>query len=167
MASSCLSVYLSVRPSVRLSTCINSITTGWIFLKYNKACALSCPDRCWGPPSILLIWYGGLFPFYKVAGAWSLILPHLTPRLKNVWRHTSFPSCTFKVWCLIKERELNFSYLSKLGYAMTQLVDALRYNPTGRGFIDLFQPDALWPWGSAHPLTCMSTGNIYWGGGGG
>jgi len=35
----------------------------------------------------------------------------------------------------------------KLGYAVTQLVEALRYKPAGREFIYLPLPTALWPWG--------------------
>jgi hypothetical protein len=50
---------------------------------------------------------------------------------------------------------------------------ALRHKPTGRGFdsrwchleffVDIILPVALWPWGSTHPLTEMST-NVFPGG---
>jgi len=48
------------------------------------------------------------------------------------------------------------------GYAVAQLVEALRYKPEGRGF------DSRWcHWnfslGSTQPLTEMSTRNISWG----
>jgi nitrate reductase alpha subunit len=45
----------------------------------------------------------------------------------------------------------------KMGHAMVQLVEALRYKPEGRGidykmvsleiFIDIILPAALWSWG--------------------
>jgi len=38
-------VCLSVGPSVRPSTCNNSVTAGWIFVKYNKAHALLMVDN--------------------------------------------------------------------------------------------------------------------------
>ena len=53
------------------------------------------------------------------------------------------------------------------GYAVAQLVEALRYKP-GRSrvslefFIDIILQAALWPWGSTQPLTEMSTRNISW-----
>ena len=63
------------------------------------------------------------------------------------------------------------------GYAVAQLVEALRYKSEGSGFdspkmlleffIDIILPATLWPLGSTQPLTEMSTGNISWGGKGG
>jgi len=38
------------------------------------------------------------------------------------------------------------SYLYGVGHAVVQLVQALRYKPEGRGFIDIIHPAALWPW---------------------
>ena len=50
------------------------------------------------------------------------------------------------------------SLVLKVGYAIVQLVEALRYKPEGRGFdslwgslvffTDLILPTALWSWGS-------------------
>jgi hypothetical protein len=55
-----------------------------------------------------------------------------------------------------------------MGYAVAQLVEALRYKPGGRGldsrfFFYLILPAALWPWGSTQPKTEMSTEDISWG----
>jgi hypothetical protein len=51
-------------------------------------------------------------------------------------------------------------YLYRVGHAVAQLVQALRYKPEGRGFIDIIHPATL---GLTQPLTEMSTRNISWG----
>ena len=44
----------------------------------------------------------------------------------------------------------NYKNYIYMGYAVVQLVEALRYEPEGRGFDSRFNiivPAALWPWG--------------------
>jgi hypothetical protein len=78
---------------------------------------------------------------------WTLLLPHLAPKLKNIWSHTSTPSCAFMAWCLFKDRERHSFLPLELGYAVAELDEAQRYKSVGRGFIGLLFPASLWSWG--------------------
>jgi hypothetical protein len=71
----------------------------------------------------------------------------------------------------VRRLDISFRYRQQWGYAVAQLVEALRYKPEGRGF------DTRWdrwkfsvnPSGramaleSTQPLTEMSTRNLSWG----
>ena len=64
----------------------------------------------------------------------------------------------------IQHKQYKINYRLIPGYAMAQLVEALRYKSEGRGFDFRWCPSghtvAL---GSTQPLTEMSTRNTYWG----
>jgi hypothetical protein len=49
-----------------------------------------------------------------------------------------------------------------MGYAVAQLVGALRYKSEGRGFDSRRNTFALWPLGLTQPLTEMNTRNNSW-----
>jgi len=64
-------------------------------------------------------------------------------------------------------------YIHSPGHAVSQLVEALRYKPEGRGFdsrwchwnfsIDIILPGRTMALGLTQPLTEMSTSNVFWG----
>jgi hypothetical protein len=70
------------------------------------------PPVCWG------VLHGD-----KVTGEWG------NSEVKNVCSCTYISSYIFIRWCLIKWR-----YFTLQRYAVIKLVEALRYNPEGRGF---------------------------------
>jgi hypothetical protein len=61
------------------------------------------------------------------------------------------------------EPYFHWPYVGTWGYAVAQLVEALRYKPEGRRFDSRWCHSGLTMAGSTQPLTEMSTRNIAWG----
>jgi hypothetical protein len=55
----------------------------------------TCPDRPWGPPSLLYSWYQ-VFSRGKAVGTWCWPSPHLAPRLKKEQSYTSIPPLSLR-----------------------------------------------------------------------
>jgi len=65
-----------------------------------------CPDRLWGPPSLLFDGYRGFFPRVKRPGREAVTQVHPVPTLINVCGYTSISSCLHGV--VLKHRD-NFT----------------------------------------------------------
>jgi len=62
-----------------------------------------CPERFWGPPSLLSNAYQGLFPWgYSDRGVKLTTRPHLVTRSKNAWSYTVTPPVRLHGVVLIK-----------------------------------------------------------------
>jgi hypothetical protein len=49
------------------------------------------PDKVWWPYNLLCNGYRGLYLRGKSAGAWSLLPPPSSAKVKNMWWYTSIP----------------------------------------------------------------------------
>jgi hypothetical protein len=63
-----------------------------------------CPDRLWGPPSLLPKGQrgGGLFPRVNRPGREADHSPSSSDEVKNAWNYTFTPPYVFVSWCLVK-----------------------------------------------------------------
>jgi hypothetical protein len=70
----------------------------------------SCPDWCWGPPSLLSNGYqGALSSGVKQLGHEADHSPPSSAKVKNMWHYISTPQYIFMVWCSVKHRD-NFTF---------------------------------------------------------
>jgi hypothetical protein len=85
---------------------------GWEFFS-----STPCPDRFWGPPSLISNGYRGLSHWVQSGRCVKLTTHlHLVPRSKNALRYTSTPLYVFVTWCLVKRRH-NFTFaIQRLRY---------------------------------------------------
>jgi len=84
------------------------LTTGWTVRGLNPGGGEifpTCPDRPWGPTSLLYNGYR-VFPGGKAAGAWRWPpTPHLAPMLKKEQGYTSTPP-----WAFVVYSRVNFTF---------------------------------------------------------
>ena len=147
-----LSVCLSSRWSVRLSVCL-SISPSACLSSRRSVCLSAC--QAVGLSVCLSVYLSVPLPVClssrrSVCLSICLWVVNVTPRPPLPPEKARYPLYRklmrfHGVVLIYGQRTLLFLYV-KLGYAVSQLVDALRYKPAGRGFIYLPLPAALWPW---------------------
>jgi hypothetical protein len=76
---------------------------GWEFFS-----SPPCPERLWGPPSLLSNGYQGLLKRLRREADYS---PPSSAEVKNAWSYTSLPQYAFMTWCFVKEEEQRQLYL--------------------------------------------------------
>jgi len=69
----------------------------------------------------------------------SVLLPHLVPRFKTSWSHTSFPTHIFLTECLIMHRDSCTLYLQKHKTYQKEYVSFLRPVTMQTFFPQVFQ----------------------------
>jgi len=63
-----------------------------------------CPDRFWGPPS-LLMGTEGFVPGIKRPGREAVHSPQCSADVKNAWNCSTTPQYVFMAWLLIKAQD--------------------------------------------------------------
>jgi hypothetical protein len=69
-----------------------------------------CPDRLWGPPSLLSIWYRFFSQGVKQPKPEANHSPPSTAEVKNAWSNTATPPYFFMAWHFIKHRDINLTF---------------------------------------------------------
>jgi hypothetical protein len=71
-----------------------------------------CPDRLWGPPSLLSNRYQGLLPWgQSYRGVKLTTHPHLVPRLRMRGAILPLPQYAFTTWCSVKAQGQFYLFL--------------------------------------------------------